>query len=359
MYGKHTEVHKRTGSSNEWTEHPKGTIVDILPDDKMPRDKFGNVADIIVDPKSTISRLNIGRLYEMYTKASIVKVSAMIKHEVSKISKKLDLDELKDDDIYNIYDIIIEYLTIYDNEYTKASIAAKQEKDLDAMLSVISEAITDKLRVYLPLDNTKRKYEIVNDILVSNFAPVNDKIYMDASMTTETVDNMFVTPLYMFMLSKIADSTLASASSKVNHFGLPVVANKTDKFDFPHKNSPGRFLGETELRILSAYTDPKFVAEYRDRNANVNTHREVYKNLLSADKPTNVETLVDRSEHPYGRDRALEILISLWNSAGFTLEHVEDEHPDYEYVGEADDEAIGAGELVSMSDIDIENEDEN
>lgn len=42
----------------------KGVISHVWPDEYMPRDKFGNVADLILSPPSTIARANPGQNYE-------------------------------------------------------------------------------------------------------------------------------------------------------------------------------------------------------------------------------------------------------------------------------------------------------
>ena len=42
----------------------KGVVSHIWPDEYMPRDEFGNVADIILSPPGTIARANPGQLYE-------------------------------------------------------------------------------------------------------------------------------------------------------------------------------------------------------------------------------------------------------------------------------------------------------
>ena len=48
----------------------KGVICKILEPHEMPRDKAGNVADLIMDPGSTVNRTNLGRLYEQYLGAA-------------------------------------------------------------------------------------------------------------------------------------------------------------------------------------------------------------------------------------------------------------------------------------------------
>jgi len=330
----------------------KGTIVAILPDDQMPRDKDGNVADIIADPKSTISRLNIGRLYEMYIKASMLRVNKIVKEEVLKYDRELNLDNLDENQIREIFSIILKFVKILENEYSRALDKVFHENRIEDMVSIIEETLKDGIRVYLPLDNEKRKYEIVNDIVRSRFRPLNDQLYSDASMSETTVDKIMITPIYMFVLSKIPDNTLAASSSKVNHFGLPVSVNKFDKYRYPHKNSPSKFLGETETRILTAYTDPVFAAEIRNRNASIEAHKEVYHNILTADKPTNIEQLVDREKIDYDNDKGLEILKSLWNSMGFDIVYVEDKHP-YYYPREEDEPS----EIISLDqaeELDIE-----
>jgi DNA-directed RNA polymerase beta subunit len=41
-------------------------LCQIAKPEDMPVDQNGNRADIIMDPNSTVSRMNLGRVYEMY-----------------------------------------------------------------------------------------------------------------------------------------------------------------------------------------------------------------------------------------------------------------------------------------------------
>lgn len=68
----------------------KGIVIDVWDDDRMPVDALGNRADIIQDPASTISRMNIGRLYEQY----ISQASRQLKQQIT--NTLINMDDIDD-----------------------------------------------------------------------------------------------------------------------------------------------------------------------------------------------------------------------------------------------------------------------
>jgi len=320
----------------------KGTIVDIWDDKDMPIDADGNRADLIVDPKSTIGRLNVGRLYERYIKAGSRKAKKLAIEELHKFNF-VEINNATDDAVIDVFRIVTEFTDIVDNEMSKTYASLLTTRDIDKMRIILHEVINEELYLYLTVDNDKRKYEIIEDIKLSKFAPPYGLVTFNYNGEVKhTKNNVLIAPMYIMLLSKIADTTLATSSAKLNHFGIPVVVTKADRDSMPHRNSPTRTIGETEGRIMAAYGGRKFIAELKDRNTSLNTHIAVYNNILTNRTPTNVEQNVNRRVIKYGGDRALEILESLWNSIGMELKYVKDknrfiEHTDEEYVVTIDD----------------------
>jgi hypothetical protein len=72
--------------------------------------------------------------------------------------------------------------------------------------------------------------------------------------------------------------------------------------------------------------------ELKDRANSINTHKHLYNNILSADSPTNIDKVVDRKVQPYGEDKSLEIINSIFKCAGMSIHYTEDQIPNYEYI---------------------------
>jgi len=316
----------------------------------MPIDKDGNRAEMIVDPKSTISRLNIGGPYEATTKASMLKLERIVRDEYKRYNVT-EPYELTDVQLKNLFLHARDFMGILGNGMFDVYNGILHNNDRESMLSVVEEIIYDRFRAYLTTDNEKRKYEIIKDLDKSIYKPVYDKVkftYDGRPRTSE--DPVMIAPMYIFMLSKIADTVLTTSSAKLNHFGIPIVTSKNDRYRLPAKNSPVRTQGETEGRIFAAYGGREFLAELKDLNTSIESHEEVYSKLLTNGTPTSIDTIIDRSVTPYGRERGLTILTSLWNSIGMELEYVPETQSEYEYEENSVEEYIT--DITNISDVD-------
>jgi len=327
----------------------KGTIVDVWEDEDMPVDTEGVRAELIMDPKSTVSRLNVGSLYERTIKSSMGKLERIVRFEYEKYNVS-EPYELSISQITNLFTHASNFINITGSDLAPHYTNALHTQDREAMLSVVEEIINDKFRVFILPDNDKRKYEIVEELESSIYSAEYGKVkYNYHGVQKESVNNIMIAPAYIFLLSKIADSVLTSSSAKLNHFGIPIVTSKSDRYSLPSKNSPVRTQGETEGRIFVAYGGRTFLAELKDLNTSISSHSKVYMELLSNKTPTNINNIINRKEHPYGTERGLAILNSLWNSIGMELKYVKETNSDYEYV-EGEDEVIR--DITKVDDLD-------
>lgn len=287
----------------------------------MPVDSDGNRADIIMDPGSTISRLNIGRLYERHISAS------------SRKAKKYVMDNIGDAlttnneavmlDVFKKY--VLDYVAMLNNEQYRTYNDAYLNKDIESIKEVLQEIVDEELYVYSNIEDELKLFELVLIIEQSIFRPPYGPVtYKKNGITHNTKNNVMVAPMYILLLNKLADSLLTTSSAKVNHWGLPIGVSKADKNRFPHKNSPLRSIGETESRIYASYGGRKFLAELLDRGASTDTHSLIYRNILGAKKPTDIKELVNRKEHPYGSHKALEVINTLFQSVGLKIKYSKD-----------------------------------
>jgi len=306
----------------------------------MPIDEDGNRADVISDLSSTVSRINIGRLYERYFNASSRRVKKIITDEVKELYKLTDvtketLPKLKDKDVKWLFDrYILTFVKLLGNIQYKIYLKAYENNDVTKMREVILETLFKEFYIYFTVENEKRAYEVILDIECTIFRPTYNRVkYRENGVDYHPKGNVMIAPMYMFLLNKMGDVALTTSSSKINHFGLPIGVSKSDKHRLPYKNSPLRAVGETEGRLYASYTGRKFLAELVDRGASIETHEELYDVVLNADEPCNIEVGVDRNKVPYGKHKALEIMDTLFKSSGMEIEFIEDKRPFLDNVG--------------------------
>jgi len=309
----------------------KSVIIDVWKDEDMPVDEAGNRADIIADPSATVSRLNIGRLYERYIKSSSRVAKKLIINEINKIlnisnTTGRDIDRLSNDDVIKVFkEYVVEFVNILNNTQTEAYNQVFNNNDVVNMKAILKEIVDEEFYIYLSLDMDKRAYEIVTDLELSKFKAVYGPVtfnYYGNKVKTKTP--IMIAPMYYILLSKIADDYLVTSSAKLNHFGLPISVGNADKHRLPYRNSPTKILGETEGRLYASYVGREFLAELKQRNASIEQHRRVYQSVLEADNPFFINDAIPRDKYPYTGDRALTVLTSLFNSIGIDFKYVED-----------------------------------
>ena len=127
--------------------------------------------------------------------------------------------------------------------------------------------------------------------------------------------------MYVIMLEKIGDDNSCVASGKFQHFGVIAKLTKEDKSAEPYRAQPIKGVGETEGRIIASYAGSVALAELMDRNNNPQTHIEVINSILSADKPTQISKLVERTKLPYGNTKPIQIVNHIAMCAGWKFEY--------------------------------------
>ncbi len=306
----------------------KGVICQIRKDEDMPIDQAGNRAEVVMDPTSIVSRINIGVLYEHYISGASRDVCNIIRNtlKLSKGSANHELVDMNDSwrDAYNT--LLTYYKIINDEQYEYYLTIPDSEK-----ISVLVTVVNDMIYTYIPVNNNKMNKEIVKD-LEHAFHPTYGKVtYIDDdNQLVTTVKDVRIAPMYYFLLDKIADDWAVCDSGKLQHFGIITPLTKTEKFMLPYKSNSPRTCGETESRIIASYSDPHLPAEIMDRSNNPQTTRNMFYNILNSDEPANIDEVVDRATIPYGNTKPMVLVRHIMSCAGFVPlyepEEVSDDH---------------------------------
>jgi len=195
--------------------------------------------------------------------------------------------------------------------------------------------------IYLPINNKRLPDDITMD-LQAKFEPTMTPVkYVDASgMQVETIECIRIGCVYTMLLDKLADEWSSTAAAKLQHFGIVSAVTRSDKFAYPFRNNPTRIVGQTESRLFVCYTGPETMAEMFDRTSNPVTRANIYRNILEAKQPGNIDQIIDREKIPLGGSRPIQIVRHVFMCAGFEarylpevtevltqgLEHAQEDH---------------------------------
>lgn len=301
----------------------KGVICQIAEPHEMPVDQDGNRADIVMDPNSTISRLIPARLYEQYINASARDThkrlcsmlgTPLFMHEEA---ARAIIEGKPKHEIDAAWNYLMRFYRIVSPNMHEWFVTGLVQTD---QLTYLSEIVEKAITLYMPPDNPPDTQDIIMQ-LEQHYRPTYGPVtYVgNSGRKVTTKRNVRIGSMYFILLEKIGDDWSAVSSGKLQHFGVLSQLTKTDKYSKPARNQAVRGGGEAEIRIAMAYVGPDHVAEMMDRNNNPQTHKLMTRNILAAERPTDIEDLVDRRAHPYGGSKPVQMVRHLSEVSGFTF----------------------------------------
>lgn len=319
---------KEPGGAYKITDHHggKGVVCKTLPRSQMPRDEFGNIADLVIFGGSTMRRSNYGRIYEHGFGAANRDLAQRLRVEAG-FERHGELSNIHFAQSKQFNDPTwIEYAF---NEWLDFwwIIAPKMHEIMQGhpdkkgfIKGVLAQGFS---YIFTPIDDTTHLPTAMNEIINSRFRPNYSPITMmgvDGKEFT-TKDNVLIGPLYMMLLEKIGDDWSAVASVKVQQFGLPSKLNNSDRSSTPGRESAIRSFGESETRSYNCTVGPEATMELLDQTNNPLAHTSVINSILTADKPTNIDRAVDREKIPYGNSRPVSLLDHMLETRGIKFEY--------------------------------------
>ena len=303
----------------------KGVICQVAKAEDMPVDQDGNRADIVMDPNSTISRMNLGRLYEQYINAASrdvhKAVCAMLKctpFEAEDMAL-MKIQGGSNADLQQAYNHLLGYYKITSPHMYEWHTTGKIEEDTAVYMS---EIVNRGVTLYVPPDNPVESEDMVL-ALEANYRPTYGPITYrgNSGRLVTTKDNVRIGSMYVVLLEKIGDDWSAVSSGKLQHFGVLSQLTKVDKYAKPARNQAVRGAGEAEVRIFISYIGELFMAEMMDRNNNPQTHKAIVSNILKAAKPSNIDNLIDRRMHPYGGAKPVQLISHIIECGGARFQY--------------------------------------
>ena len=301
----------------------KGVAVKVRPDEHMPVDKRGRRADVIINGNSEVNRMIPSVSYEEYFSAVKLdmteRVRAIFGIQVPHVVDYNTAKNLVMDEVLVTKAITEEILPFY--KILSPINSLLESKGMDSWKKHVLMYLTVKLPVMLlPVENPV-DYKAAVEEIRNVMPPFRDKVtyFTEKGCYEETVTDVLISPMYILQLEKLGKWFTATASAKLNHFGLPGNATEGSKYSTPANEKAVKSAGETESRLYQSTLGEQIAADLLDQSNNPAHHREVCYSVLRNVTFNPAEMELDRERFPTGYGRPNSLYHDELNSAGVEL----------------------------------------
>lgn len=268
----------------------KGVICGKWPKANMPRDEFGNVADMVMDGDSTTKRMNTGRVYEQYINIAGRHVRERLR-ELMPLGRATALEYL-----VGFYEAVApefhaKCLEYFELQHSKGRLEQAIDRHLESVLTVDPNNPADSIKLWIPTNCSVIGAEQIRRIMRTQYRPPKSHVtYTDPyGQTITTYNQMFIGSMYVMLLEKTGDDWSSVSSPRLQHIGLAAKLSKSDKLSTPAKRTATRIFGEDEIRLICANAGGDVAAELLDRTNNPAKHRMICRNIQTAQKPSLIQ----------------------------------------------------------------------
>lgn len=251
----------------------KGVVCAIWDDEDMPVDDYGIRADMCIDPVAGFNRMNGGQWYEQY----INRVSWFVQQELKQNKN---------------FDYLMEYVGTINPVYEAT--LRKMYTTKDAKEKFVEENCANGIFLHIP-PGLKTIDENLPILLEQKYnaeiTPVtyNLELKDGSKKRIRTHNPVCIGSKYIYLLYKMP-AAAAAGSSYVNQFKTPIRPNKAAQMLSPISQTPIRFAGEDEVRILNNGADPESVRRLMCLQANSPEGvKRLIHAMLTAPKPSRID----------------------------------------------------------------------
>ena len=258
----------------------KGIIAKITPLEQMPKDGYGNYADLVIDPNSVCARNNPAQFWEQ----GINHISEIVKRRVVKEAET---------DIEKAFSTLIEYLNDIRPNY--AQLVMDTHPTLADKKSLINWIKDNFIVIHIPpfyKDLTLEKIQEISkkwDALPTHLTWVT-RDENDQLRPVVSKEKTIIGTKYVLCLDKIPHSH-APGMAYVSHYGSPSQPPSSEKNSLPVSSKPVKF-GEDEVRLTQAMvgsdTMKRFLALLGTSQKGTDA---VIETLLTNPHPTNIDEI--------------------------------------------------------------------
>lgn len=311
----------------------KSVVVEVVDDEDMPVDENGIVADIVVDPNSRWNRMTPASPVEMIISAAGRDLGKRLQARFGwDMNAQLKFDEVEaavwdarnTELVHEVYNELLEfYKVVVPFQYEDMTNPEYTNKFPEHIQNHVTSVIHDHmlgLDLYFPSNNPVHIPTMLTEIQ-KRWPPFITPVRFrgrDGKMKVSR-EAKLIAPSYYITLEKTAeDGWMATSSTKLQAYGTTARLGTHDKYDSPGRAN-GIRVGESEFRLMAAAIGGDVVADKADSSNNPLVHKHMLRNVLTADKPSNIDKIADRDAIPRGGHRPLSYLRHIFECSGKEL----------------------------------------
>ena len=311
----------------------KSVVVDVVDDEDMPVDANGVRADLVVDPNSRWNRMTPASPVEMIVSSSSRDLGKRIQESFGfDLNAQLTWEQVEnavwnsrnDSLVEAAYAELLEYYkVVVPFQYEDMTNPEYTDKYPDHMRNHVASVLHDHmfgLYLYFPSNNPVNIPKMLREIQ-KRWPPFITPLRFrgrDGKMKVSK-EAKLIAPSYYITLEKTAeDGWMATSSTKLQAYGTTARLGAHDKYDSPGRANGVR-VGESEHRLEAAALGGAVVADKADSSNNPVVHKHMLRNLMTADKPTDIDKIIDREELPVGGHRPVSYLRHIFECSGKEL----------------------------------------
>ncbi|CAK9253467.1 unnamed protein product [Sphagnum jensenii] len=218
----------------------KGVIGKIIPDADMPIDQHGFRADIVIDPRSIIARMNVGQLYEQ----AINRTSEFVRRKMK--------DRLDSGDYETARDILLEY---YRDINPNFEVAVRETKNTDAkMRAHVADCVNTYISIHVPPGLDTISPSLIPYLKEKWGVEISPVTFTQRDMDGELIGTfttkrpVCIGSKYIYLLCKMPHPS-SPGVAKVSQYNSPMKTPTSDRIKYPIRQTPVRS-GEDEGRMI-------------------------------------------------------------------------------------------------------------
>lgn len=289
----------------------KTVICKVTADKNMPRDKYGNIIHLVMDPMSLTKRMNNGRVIEPRINSMSMMQTMLLRQQygLRNLPHPVELTtgmvaRQPEDVVRKQFDHLMGYFKL------AAPVMWQEIKNLDDeglydFRDHIACCLADGVQLSIPTDSEKEIIDIIDDCDAAGYLPIKSHIQFKTpgGDWRWTKEEMTVGSINTVLLEKVARDGSAAASAKLQINGVPSKINNSDRHTTPLRSSPVRLPSETDFRLFIMVFGAEAACDLLEQSNNPENHRLNIEAILLAEKQTDIESTICRQRFPIGGHR--------------------------------------------------------
>lgn len=311
------EMEPTIASKVTGTHGNKGVICQVWEDEDMPVDDNGIRADIVMAGQAIYNRMIPAAVVEQYINATSQHLTRWVQQEIATHGKGKDVCDRLFTRLLRYYQIVSPPM------FAEVSAPEMVTRTVEHIEGILTSSIG--VRIWYPSDNPADPMQVIRQLKAEFPIPITPVTYKGRSgRIVRTKKPVLIGSSYMMLLEKIGNDFSGVGSAKLQVFGMPARLTNLDKYSAPVRTQPVRFTDESTNRLFVATIGGDATAELVEASNDPATHKHIVENLLRAEKPTNIDSIVDRSKVVRGRGRPQAFVMNVLQCQGIEFAYKPD-----------------------------------